>query len=339
MNRNFKTSYYNFYIPVPEYGLYLLYNSRTGALAEIESEVGRMLINWSKLDAIPSGDLECLGTDTRKDLLESSFILDAQVDEKALIHKRIVRQREASYKNATFQLTITPTLSCNMGCPYCFEGPKPYQNFMSEKTIDDIVQFMERELQNSSLVDAFSDIKVTWYGGEPLLRPEVIENLSSKIFVLQEKYNLEDSADCITNGLLLTPENWALLDRAKVTYVQVTIDGYKDTHDELRPLLPMYNESEDQGNYDKILENLSNLDQSTSTRVAIRINCDKRIMKDISLFYMSGLVFIWLIKILPPTACQPMRCPTTIRRASLQSRSIFSACLSETDTIAGRRKT
>ena len=284
MHGTYKTSYYNFYIPVPEFDCYLLYNTRTGALAEIEPYVGLKLIQWSKSEAISSEELDNLGAEIRKDLLESSFILDADVDEKELIHKRIIRQREASYKNATFQLTITPTLSCNMGCPYCFEGPKPYQNFMSEKTIDDIVQFMERELQNSSLVDSFRNIRVTWYGGEPLLRPEVIENLSSKIFVLQEKYNLEYEAGCITNGLLLTRENWALLERAKVSYAQVTIDGYRNTHDELRPLLPMYG-SADQGNYDRILDNLSNVDESESMNISIRINCDRMIMKDISLLF------------------------------------------------------
>ena len=279
----YKTSYYNFYVPVPENDCYLLYNSRTNGLTEMESEVVRQLIHWSKLDKIPSKELKCLSPDILDSLIESSYVVNACVDEKELIHKRIVRQRRASYKNASFELTITPTLSCNMGCPYCFEGPKPYRNFMSEETIDDIVQFMEREIQNSDIVESFRKVRVTWYGGEPLLRPEVIENLSSKILVLQEKYDLEYDANCITNGLLLTPENWALLERAKVSSVQVTIDGYKDTHDSLRPLLPMYG-SEDQGNYERILDNLSALKQSSSIRVNIRINCDKVIMKHMELF-------------------------------------------------------
>ena len=88
----------------------------------------------------------------------------------------------------------------------------------------------------------------------------------------------------VTNGLLLTPENWAILERAKVSFVQVTIDGYKDTHDTLRPLLPMYG-SDDQRNYDKILDHLSALSQSAPISVAIRINCDKNIMKHIDLFF------------------------------------------------------
>ena len=280
----YKPSYYNFYIPVPEKDCYLLYNSRTNGLVEMKPEEARQLIRWSKLDEIPSGELRGFGQEAVDSLIEFSFIVSSRLDEKELIHKRIVGQRQASYRNATFELTITPTLSCNMGCPYCFEGPKPYRNFMSEETVDDIVQFMEREIQHSRIVESFGKIRVTWYGGEPLLRPEVIEHLSSKILVLQEKYELEYEANCVTNGLLLTPENWAILERAKVSFVQVTIDGYKDTHDTLRPLLPMYG-SDDQRNYDKILDHLSALSQSAPISVAIRINCDKNIMKHIDLFF------------------------------------------------------
>ncbi len=280
---SYRMSCYNFYVPVPENDCYLLYNTRTNGLVELNPKEARELISWSKLDVIPSRELNDFNQYILDDLINSSFVVKALIDEKELIHKRIVRQRRASYKQASLALTITPTLSCNMGCPYCFEGPKPIGNFMSTETVDNIVQFMEREIQNNNIVESFSKIRVTWYGGEPLLKPEVIEDLSSKISIIKEKYNLEYEAHCVTNGLLLTPENWALLERAKVSFVQVTIDGYKDTHDSLRPLLPMY--GTDDQNYEKILDNLSSLSQSSCIRVNIRINCDKAIMKHIELFF------------------------------------------------------
>lgn len=127
-------------------------------------------------------------------------------------------------------LTICPTMGCNFDCPYCFEDH--FAGKMSAQVQDDVVALAERMLATA----ATKNLRVTWFGGEPLLAPKVIESLSKRLIALTEEKGGEYSADIITNGYLLTPEMVAMLDAAKVSEAQVTIDGMHEVHDATRHL-------------------------------------------------------------------------------------------------------
>ena len=127
-------------------------------------------------------------------------------------------------------LTICPTMGCNFDCPYCFEDHG--RGKMSAEVQDDIVALAERMIEASNI----DSISVTWFGGEPLLAPDVIESLSERLIALAEEHGGSYSAGIITNGYLLTQETVDLLERVKVTSAQVTIDGMGDAHDATRHL-------------------------------------------------------------------------------------------------------
>ncbi|MBO4915350.1 MAG: radical SAM protein [Oscillospiraceae bacterium] len=127
-------------------------------------------------------------------------------------------------------LTICPTMGCNFDCPYCFENHKAGK--MTQKTQDDVVALAERMLD----VSQKKALSVTWFGGEPLLAPDVIEALSVRLTALCEAKGAEYSAGIITNGYLLTQENADLLARCKVTSAQITLDGVGEAHDRTRHL-------------------------------------------------------------------------------------------------------
>ena len=127
-------------------------------------------------------------------------------------------------------LTICPTMGCNFDCPYCFEDH--FAGKMSTEVQDDVVALAERMLNTSGT----KDISVTWFGGEPLLAPDVIESLSERLMALAEEHGGEYSASIITNGYLLSQEIVDMLDRCKVKSAQVTIDGMGATHDATRHL-------------------------------------------------------------------------------------------------------
>ena len=127
-------------------------------------------------------------------------------------------------------LTICPTMGCNFDCPYCFENHKAGK--MTEKIQDDVVALAGRMLE----VSQKKTLSVTWFGGEPLLAPDVIEDLSGRLTVLCEENGAEYSAGIITNGYLLTQENADLLARCKVKKAQITLDGVGETHDKTRHL-------------------------------------------------------------------------------------------------------
>ncbi len=128
-------------------------------------------------------------------------------------------------------LTICPTMGCNFDCPYCFEDHKPGR--MSKEVQDDVVALAERMLEASGS----KDISVTWFGGEPLLAPDIIDSLSPRLIDLVEKRGGSYRASIITNGYLLTQDIADMLGRHKVTKVQITIDGIGKTHDATRHLV------------------------------------------------------------------------------------------------------
>lgn len=127
-------------------------------------------------------------------------------------------------------LTICPTMGCNFDCPYCFENHK--MGKMSQKTQDDVVALAERMLA----VSQKKALSITWFGGEPLLAPDVIEALSGRLMALCDEKGAEYSAGIITNGYLLTQENADLLAKCKVKSAQITLDGVGEAHDKTRHL-------------------------------------------------------------------------------------------------------
>ena len=127
-------------------------------------------------------------------------------------------------------LTICPTMGCNFACPYCFENHKAGK--MTEKVQDDVVALAERMLDASQKKDLF----VTWFGGEPLLAPDIIETLSERLTALCREKGAQYYAGIITNGYLLTQENADLLERCKVESAQITLDGVGEAHDKTRHL-------------------------------------------------------------------------------------------------------
>jgi uncharacterized protein len=154
-------------------------------------------------------------------------------------------------------LTICPTMGCNFDCPYCFENHRAGK--MSQEVQDDVVALAER------MLDAINgkDVHVTWFGGEPLLGPDIIESLSRRLIALVEERGGEYHACIITNGYLLTQENVRMLADCKVTSAQVTIDGMGEVHDATRHL------AGGGPTFDRIVENLR---APLPFRVSIRHN-------------------------------------------------------------------
>ena len=151
----------------------------------------------------------------------------ANFDERASLE---VMGRASCASSHAINLTICPTMGCNFDCPYCFEDHTPGK--MSQEVQDDVVALAERMMNASGS----KNMSVSWFGGEPLLAPNIIESLSQRLMALVEQRGGEYSADIITNGYLLSQEVIDMLVRCKVKSCQVTIDGMGATHDATRRL-------------------------------------------------------------------------------------------------------
>lgn len=155
-------------------------------------------------------------------------------------------------------LTICPTLGCNFDCPYCFEDHRAGK--MSLETQGQVVQLAQKMLRSFRA----QQLRVTWYGGEPLLAPDVIESLSVRLMDLAEREGVKYSAGIVTNGYLLDAKNVRMLERCKVDRAQITLDGLKETHDRTRHL------AGGGGTFGRICENIR--DNRMSFRIDVRHN-------------------------------------------------------------------
>lgn len=151
----------------------------------------------------------------------------ANFDERAAIE---TMGRAACALARGVSLVICPTLGCNFDCPYCYEDHTAGK--MSAEVQDDVVALAERMLETSGSKNLF----VTWYGGEPLLAPDVIEALSARLLSLVNGRGGTYSAEIITNGYLLTQRMVDLLAAARVVRAQVSLDGLGSLHDATRHL-------------------------------------------------------------------------------------------------------
>ena len=94
---------------------------------------------------------------------------------------------------------------------------------------------------------------ITWYGGEPLLAIEPIEELTYKFKEICKQFNIEYSASIITNGYLLTESVCDMLLELDITDAQITLDGNAKIHNSRRPLANGGN------TYDTIINNLEKI--------------------------------------------------------------------------------
>lgn len=153
--------------------------------------------------------------------------LIVRFDERAALE---AMSRTGCGDSGVVDLTICPTMACNFDCPYCFESHRSGR--MTEETCGHVVRLAEKMLTESRA----RSLNVTWFGGEPLLAPDLIESLSARLQSLARFARAEYRACVITNGYLLTPQTAEMLGRCGVISAQITLDGIGPNHDRTRHL-------------------------------------------------------------------------------------------------------
>ena len=217
-----------------------LYNSLYNVFVEIEPEKVKK-IKQIKSDLKSKKDVKKWTDDEDFDFLLTNNIITTKENESAY-KKMLYIKKKMQISDPTIRgYTIAPTLDCNFNCEYCFEESRP-PIYMDEKTEKAIIEM----IKNDSRIRI---LHIDWYGGEPLMGFDIIERISKEILTIK---NIQYSASIITNGYLLTEEKIKKLKELRVTDIQVTIDGDRETHNKKRPHIKGF------GTYDVIIENLKN---------------------------------------------------------------------------------
>lgn len=164
------------------------------------------------------------------------------------------------------QLTIMSTGQCNFRCKYCYEDYK--KGAMSEDVQKKVLKYIQKQLSS------FTKISIEWFGGEPLVGINVIENIMTQVDKMCTARKTRYSSSMTTNAYLLTPDVFEKLYNLKIYSYQITLDGTKEQHDTQRVLV------NGQGTFDRILNNLLFIrdhKKFSQTRIAIRVNVTKSI--------------------------------------------------------------
>ncbi|HWR81914.1 MAG TPA: radical SAM protein [Candidatus Deferrimicrobium sp.] len=244
-------------------GTCIAYNARSGAVALMTAE-NRDLYR-GLVDKLPAALVSALTPPEQELVKQLQYGLFACSDSEDELESLKFQHNLARYDRSTLGMTIAPTLACNMACEYCYEANK--KGRMSAELVETIIAFVEKQAPGLRRVD------VGWYGGEPLLAMDIIEDLTQTIIDLGEEYKFQYTSSMISNGYLLTPETVDRLRELKISVIQVTLDGPARIHDKKRPL------KNGRENFAVILENLKYAAGKLS--LGVRVNVDKTFTPEI----------------------------------------------------------
>jgi uncharacterized protein len=174
--------------------------------------------------------------------------------------------------NESLHLVILPTESCNFRCVYC------YEDFGCGRMEPRVVNGIKRLLTRRA--PGLADLTLSWFGGEPLLARDVIEDVMGHVGGLAAANPaLRVASDATTNGYHLTS---GLADRLLdlgVTRYQISFDGPREVHDRRRVLRGGV------GTFDRIWTNLLALRRlSRPFTITIRLHVDRENLEAVPRF-------------------------------------------------------
>ena len=257
-----KLSYYNFFIE--NNNIVVGYNAVSNCFITMTKPKYQYFLKYSdKLDLLEKENSKLLAV-----LLENNFIVPSsknELNEIRLINKEVCF-------NKHFDLTILPTMDCNLKCWYCWENHIP-KSVMTTATQELIKKFVYRNIKNNSL----DSVHIEWFGGEPLLYfDEVVYPLCCDIKKFTEDNNKCFTTGFITNATLINDKMIEKLADLEPDF-QITLDGNKARHNKIR--------SSKHGTFDTYEQSLSAIykivEKLPNSRVKIRINFDNQTFDNI----------------------------------------------------------
>ena len=248
----YKLSCYNYYFSFGEDEVGI-FNTFSGAV------VGLTLSEFENLKR-GKGDIE---SHVRNGILVPFFKneLDAIYANRA---KHMVANEKPTYR-------IFTTTDCNARCFYCYED-RVAKTYMSLQTAERVCEFILGNIGDQKCL-------IQWFGGEPLMNPNVIDLISKK---------LENQAQfmMITNASLIDAIGVEQIKKWHISKIQVTLDGTKNVYNKRKGYVDIID------GFSKVIENILALIKN-EIFVSIRINYDHQNVDDV----LSLIAY--LAKVLP----------------------------------------
>lgn len=202
--------------------------------------------------------------ETYKKLIEAGFLVPDDKDEFAQLEEEYQKEITSS---SVYDLTLLPTLDCNLRCWYCFEK-HIVGSRLSEEIQTKIINHVKYVFEKKS---SLSHLSVELFGGEPLLYfKEELYPLLLKIKTYVESIGKSVSFFFVTNAVCITEEEIPLFKTLGANF-QISIDGYKEKHDKIK-FVPGKQRN---GTYDQVIRTIYQLtEQIENVFINLRVNYD-----------------------------------------------------------------
>ena len=203
--------------------------------------------------------MSSLEESTIKKMIDCGILVDSEINELEIIKKDL---ENAKSSKSSMSVVIAPTLDCNFDCEYCYEKNAYKKQVFSQESIDSIFRYINYRKND------LASLNLVWTGGEPLLKTDLIDTITSQIINQIEGTGIAFTSYIITNGYLLTSETLEMLNRNQIYTLQITLDGTEDEHNKSRPHVS------GRGTFSAILSNIEK-NYNLINKLIIRINVDK----------------------------------------------------------------
>ena len=179
---------------------------------------------------------EC-SEELERELIDKKIFLSYEGEDEQIISRLRHNAPQPDVNLAYFILSE----HCNLACKYCFVGSdacgqgisstKDMTPEIAEKALD----VFARQLEQSSEDYTEYESNIIFFGGEPLLKFDVLEYVARRVKELSESRPVlrNTSLAVITNGTLLNEERILKLDAMGVA-VSISIDGFTEQANSMR---------------------------------------------------------------------------------------------------------
>ncbi|WP_292459404.1 radical SAM/SPASM domain-containing protein [Methanothermococcus sp.] len=163
--------------------------------------------------------------------------------------------RRPFVSGAPFLVVWDITYKCNLRCKHCYANAgKPLIDELNTEEAKHVIDILARA----------GVVALAFSGGEPLMRKDLFE-------LIDKAKEYEMQVSIATNGTLLTKEKVKRLKEHGVDFIQISLDGLKESHEKFRGI---------EGIFDKTVEGIKNVVDS-GIICAIAMTATKLNFKDV----------------------------------------------------------
>ncbi|MCP3922142.1 MAG: putative geopeptide radical SAM maturase [Desulfobacterales bacterium] len=222
----------------------IIYSTRKASTIRIDREM---------YDDMRNGNL----SDEETAMLTDLEILVDSPEAERIDLENYINERDGL--STTLRLTVVLTLDCNFDCSYCIEGNIKGKHDFSKESEDLLFKFIEKKFTKE-----MDTLRIDFYGGEPLLRKDMIRSISNKAILFTKNKGAKYTFSMVSNGSLLTKQTAEEFSELGFVGAQITLDGNREIHNKNRPFV------NGSPSFDIVLKNI----KESSEFCKITVNCN-----------------------------------------------------------------